>query len=40
MSTKFVLALAALSYAPLVVAGNETAYPKKRKLRSWSRKWI
>ncbi len=30
MSTKFVLALAALSYAPLVVAGNETAYPKEK----------
>ncbi len=31
MSTKFVLALAALSYAPLVVAGNETAYPKEKE---------
>src|SRR5580692_7511560 len=30
MNTKFVLALAALSYAPLVVAGNEAAYPKEK----------
>ncbi len=30
MSTKFVLALAALSYAPLELAGNETAYPKEK----------
>ena len=29
MNTKLVLALAALSYAPLVVAGNEAAYPKE-----------
>jgi hypothetical protein len=28
MNTKLVLVLAALSYAPLVVAGNEAAYPK------------
>jgi len=30
MNTKLVLALAALSYAPLVVAGNEAAYPKEK----------
>src|SRR6266853_3087466 len=30
MNTKIALALAALSYAPLVVAGNETAYPKEK----------
>jgi len=30
MNTKIVLALAALSSAPLVVAGNETAYPKEK----------
>jgi hypothetical protein len=30
MSTKLVLALAALSYAPLVVAGNEDAYPREK----------
>ncbi len=30
MNTKLVLALAALSYVPLVVAGNETAYPKEK----------
>jgi hypothetical protein len=30
MNTKLVLALAALSYAPLLVAGNETAYPKDK----------
>jgi hypothetical protein len=30
MNTKRVLALAALSYAPLVVAGNEAAYPKEK----------
>ncbi len=29
MNTRLVLALAALSYAPLVMAGNETAYPEK-----------
>jgi hypothetical protein len=28
MNTKLVLTLAALSYAPLVVAGDEAAYPK------------
>jgi hypothetical protein len=30
MNTKLVLALAALSYAPLAVAGNEVAYPKEK----------
>ena len=30
MGTKLVLALAALSYAPLVVAGNEDAYPREK----------
>jgi len=30
MNTKLVLALAALSYAPLVEAGNEAAYPKEK----------
>jgi hypothetical protein len=30
MNTKLVLALAALSYAPLAVAGNEAAYPKEK----------
>ncbi len=30
MNTKLVLALAALSYAPLVVAGKEAAYPKEK----------
>jgi hypothetical protein len=30
MKTKVLLAFAALSYAPLVVAGNETAYPKEK----------
>src|SRR5579863_2155504 len=30
MRTKLVLALAALSYAPLAVAGNEAAYPKEK----------
>jgi hypothetical protein len=30
MNTTLVLALAALSYAPLVVAGNEAAYPKEK----------
>jgi hypothetical protein len=30
MNTKLVLALAALSYAPLVVAGNEAAHPKEK----------
>jgi hypothetical protein len=30
MNTKLVLALAALSCAPLVVAGNEAAYPKEK----------
>jgi hypothetical protein len=30
MNTKLVLALAALSYAPLLVAGNETRYPKEK----------
>jgi hypothetical protein len=30
MNKRFVLALAALSYAPLVVAGNEAAYPKEK----------
>lgn len=30
MNTKLVLALVALSYAPLVVAGNETPYPKEK----------
>src|ERR1700730_20607 len=30
MNTKLVLALAALSYAPLVVAGNEDAYPREK----------
>jgi len=29
MNTKLVLALAVLSYAPLVVAGDEAAYPKE-----------
>jgi len=29
MNTKLVLTLAALSYAPLVVAGDEAAYPKE-----------
>jgi hypothetical protein len=29
MNTKLVLALAALSYAPLVVAGDEVVYPKE-----------
>ena len=30
MNTTLVLALAVLSYAPLVVAGDETAYPKEK----------
>jgi hypothetical protein len=30
MNTKLVLALAALSYAPLAVARNEAAYPKEK----------
>jgi len=30
MNKRFVLALAALSCAPLVVAGNEAAYPKEK----------
>jgi hypothetical protein len=30
MNTKLVLALAALSYAPLAVAGNEAGYPKEK----------
>jgi len=30
MNTKLVVALAALSYAPLAVAGNEAAYPKEK----------
>jgi len=30
MNTKLVLALTALSYAPLVVAGNEAPYPKEK----------
>jgi hypothetical protein len=30
MNTKLVLALAALTYAPLVVAGNDAAYPQER----------
>ena len=30
MDTTFVLALGALSCAPLVVAGNEDAYPKEK----------
>jgi hypothetical protein len=30
MNTTLVLALAALSYAPLAVAGNEAAYPKEK----------
>jgi len=30
MNTKLVLALAALSFAPLAVAGNEAAYPKEK----------
>jgi hypothetical protein len=30
MNTKLVLALATLAYAPLVVAGNEAAYPKEK----------
>ena len=30
MNTKLVLALAALSYAPSVVAGNESAYPTEK----------
>ena len=30
MNTKLVLALAALSCAPLAVAGNEAAYPKEK----------
>ena len=30
MKTKVLLAIAALSYAPLVVAGNEAAYPKEK----------
>jgi hypothetical protein len=30
MKTKVLLAVAALSYAPLVVAGNEAAYPKEK----------
>src|SRR5258707_3093924 len=29
MKTKFLLAVVALSYSPLVVAGNEAAYPKE-----------
>ena len=30
MKTKVLLAVVALSYAPLVVAGNEAAYPKEK----------
>jgi hypothetical protein len=30
MKTKVLLAVAALSYSPLVVAGNEAAYPKEK----------
>jgi hypothetical protein len=30
MKTKVLLALVALSYSPLVVAGNEAAYPKEK----------
>lgn len=30
MKTKVLLAIAALSYAPLVVAGDEAAYPKEK----------
>ena len=30
MNTKVLLAVVALSYAPLVVAGNEAVYPKER----------
>src|SRR6266567_6184702 len=30
MKTKVLLAVLALSYAPLVVAGNEAAYPKEK----------
>ena len=30
MNTKIALALAALSYVPLAVAGNEAAYPKEK----------
>jgi hypothetical protein len=30
MNTKLVVALAALSYAPLAAAGNEAAYPKEK----------
>ena len=30
MKTKVLLAVAALSYAPLLMAGNEAAYPKEK----------
>ena len=30
MKTKVLLAIVALSYAPLVVAGDEAAYPKEK----------
>jgi hypothetical protein len=30
MKTKVLLAVVALSYAPLVMAGNEAAYPKEK----------
>ncbi len=30
MNAKIALALAALSYVPLAVAGNEAAYPKEK----------